>query len=75
MRDRAIHGVRVLGPSSSLGEVVAREHVDEVVLTTTRYSDDLVSVCRRNGVRFRDVGTFFRAQLEGEAQPAQVGAR
>jgi FlaA1/EpsC-like NDP-sugar epimerase len=75
MRDRAIHGVRVLGPSSSLGEVVAREHVDEVVLTTTHHADDLATVCRRNGVTFRDVGAFFRAQLDGEAQPARMGAR
>jgi UDP-GlcNAc:undecaprenyl-phosphate GlcNAc-1-phosphate transferase len=75
MGGRAIHGVRVLGPSSSLGAVFEREHVDEVVLTTNRYSDDLRSVCRRHGVAFRDVGTFFRAQLEGEAQPAGVAAR
>jgi UDP-GlcNAc:undecaprenyl-phosphate GlcNAc-1-phosphate transferase len=75
MGGRAIHGVRVLGPSSSLGEVFEREHVDEVVLTTNRYSDDLLSVCRRHGVAFRDVGAFFRAQLEGEAQPAGVAAR
>jgi len=75
MGGRAIHGVRVLGPSSSLGEVFEREHVDEVVLTTNRYSDDLLSVCRRHGVAFRDVGAFFRAQLEGEAQPAGVAVR
>ena len=75
LRDRAIHGVRVLGPSSSLNEVFKRMPVDEVVLTTNHYSDDLLSVCRRNGVTFRDVGAFFRSQLDGETQPAQAGAR
>ena len=64
----------MLGPSSSLGEVFEREHVDEVVLTTNCYSGDLLGVCRRHGVAFRDVGAFFRAQLEGEAAVLKLAA-
>jgi UDP-GlcNAc:undecaprenyl-phosphate GlcNAc-1-phosphate transferase len=75
MRDRSIHGVRVLGPSSSLGDVVEREHVEEVVLTTNQYADDLLIECRRRGVTFRDVGAFFRSQIDGEAQAAGIVAR
>jgi UDP-GlcNAc:undecaprenyl-phosphate GlcNAc-1-phosphate transferase len=75
MRDRSIHGVRVLGPSSSIGEVVEREHVEEVVLTTNQFDDDLVVECRRRGVTFRDVGAFFRSQIDSEAQAAGIAAR
>jgi UDP-GlcNAc:undecaprenyl-phosphate GlcNAc-1-phosphate transferase len=75
MRDRSIHGVRILGPSSSLGEVVEREQIEEVVLTTSSYADDLVTECRRRGIAFRDVGAFFRSQMDAEAQPAGVGAQ
>ena len=74
-RDRSIHGVRILGPSSALGEVVDREGIEEVVLTTSVHADDLVGECRKRGIRFRDVGTFFRSQMDAEAQPAGVGAR
>jgi UDP-GlcNAc:undecaprenyl-phosphate GlcNAc-1-phosphate transferase len=75
MRDRSIHGVRILGPSSSIGVVMEREHVEEVVLTTNQYADDLVVECRRRGVTFRDVGAFFRSQIDAETQPAGVAAR
>jgi UDP-GlcNAc:undecaprenyl-phosphate GlcNAc-1-phosphate transferase len=75
MRDRSIHGVRILGPSSSFGEVVDREKIEEVVLTTSAYADDLVTECRRRGVTFRDVGSFFRSQMDAEAQPAGIGVR
>jgi FlaA1/EpsC-like NDP-sugar epimerase len=77
MRDRSIHGVRVLGPSSTLGAVVDRQPVEEVVLTTNHYSDDLLAECRRRGITFRDVGAFFRSQIDGEAeaQPAGIGIR
>jgi UDP-GlcNAc:undecaprenyl-phosphate GlcNAc-1-phosphate transferase len=74
-QDRAINGVRVLGPATSLGDVIKREGVDEVVLTMADRGGDLAAECRRLGVRSRDVGTFFHAQLEGEAQPAEAGAR
>ena len=73
--DRSINGVRVLGPSSALGEVVEREHVEEIVLTTNNYADDLLSECRRRGITFRDVGAFFRSQIDAETQPTPVGAR
>jgi FlaA1/EpsC-like NDP-sugar epimerase len=75
MRDRSIHGVRILGPSSSIGEVVEREHVEEVVLTTNQYADDLLVECRRRGVTFRDVGAFFRSQIDAETQAAGVAAQ
>jgi FlaA1/EpsC-like NDP-sugar epimerase len=77
MRDRSIHGVRVLGPSSTLAEVADRQHVEEVVLTTNHYADDLLAECRKRGITLRDVGAFFRSQLDGEAEkrPAGVGAR
>lgn len=75
MRDRSIHGVRILGPSSSIGEVVEREHVEEVVLTTNQYADDLLVECRRRGVTFRDVGAFFRSQIDAETQAAGIAAR
>ena len=75
MRDRSIHGVRILGPSSSIGEVVDREHVEEVVLTTNQYADDLLVECRRRGVTFRDVGAFFRSQIDAETQSVGVATR
>ncbi|MCC6179210.1 MAG: hypothetical protein IT305_28210 [Chloroflexi bacterium] len=75
MQNRSIHGVRVLGPSSRIGEIVAREGVDEVVLTTMRHCDNLAAECRTLGVAFRDVGAFFRSQLEGEVQPAPAALR
>jgi len=75
MRDRSIHGVRILGPSSSIGEVVEREHVEEVVLTTNQYADDLLVECRRRGVTFRDVGAFFRSQIDAETQAAGIAAQ
>jgi UDP-GlcNAc:undecaprenyl-phosphate GlcNAc-1-phosphate transferase len=75
MRDRSIHGVRILGPSSSIGEVVEREHIEEVVLTTNQYADDLVTECRRHGVTFRDVGAFFRSQIDAETPSAGVATR
>jgi len=75
MRDRSIHGVRILGPSSSLGEVIEREQIEEVVLTTNQYDGDMLSECRKRGIAFRDVGAFFRSQIASETQPAGVGAR
>jgi UDP-GlcNAc:undecaprenyl-phosphate/decaprenyl-phosphate GlcNAc-1-phosphate transferase len=77
---RAIHGVRVLGPSDRLPDVVEREGVDEVILTTAQPSERLAAECDRLGVAFRDVGAFFRAQLEHEAEAqrsrvAGAGAR
>ena len=51
------------------------EHVEEVVLTTNQYANDLVSECRRRGVTFRDVGAFFRSQIDAETQPAGVGVQ
>jgi UDP-GlcNAc:undecaprenyl-phosphate GlcNAc-1-phosphate transferase len=75
MRDRSIHGVRVLGPSSALGEVVDRVGVEEIVLTTNFYAEDLLAECRRRNITFRDVGSFFRSQIDAEAQPAGIGAR
>jgi FlaA1/EpsC-like NDP-sugar epimerase len=73
-QQRAIHGVRVLGPTTSLGEIVQREGVDEVVLTTTDRGGDLADECRRLGVRFRDVGAFFDSQVEGEIRRVGAGA-
>ena len=75
MRDRSINGVRILGPSSSIGEIVERERVEEVVLTTNQYATDLMAECRRRGVTFRDVGAFFRSQIDGEAAAAEAVAR
>ena len=75
MRDRSINGVRILGPSSSIGEIVERERVEEVVLTTNQYATDLMAECRRRGVTFRDVGAFFRSQIDGEAAAAEAIAR
>ena len=74
-QQRAIHGVRVLGPASSLGEVVEREAIDEVVLTVTDRHGEVASECRRLGIGFRDVGSFFHSQLEGEARPIEAAAR
>jgi UDP-GlcNAc:undecaprenyl-phosphate GlcNAc-1-phosphate transferase len=74
-RDRAIHGVRVLGPAASLPDVLSREAVDEVVLTTLDHGGGLAAECRRLGVSVRDVGAFFRSQLEGEVQPIEAAAR
>ncbi|MGE3272693.1 MAG: nucleoside-diphosphate sugar epimerase/dehydratase, partial [Chloroflexota bacterium] len=78
MQDRSIHGVRVLGPSSTLGEVVDRLPVEEVILTTNQYADDLLAECRQRGITFRDVGSFFRSQIkdaETAAEPVGVGIR
>ncbi|MDP8924856.1 MAG: hypothetical protein M3O34_18550 [Chloroflexota bacterium] len=65
---RAIHGVRVLGPSDQLCAVVEREAIDEVVVTTASPDDLVIAECRRLGASIRDVGAFFRVQLEHEAQ-------
>ncbi len=73
-QDRAIHGVRVLGPAASLPDVLTRESVDEVVLTTVDQGGGLARECRRLGVAVRDVGTFFRSQLESEVQTAEATA-
>jgi UDP-GlcNAc:undecaprenyl-phosphate GlcNAc-1-phosphate transferase len=75
-RDRAIHGVRVLGPAADLRAVVERVGVDQVVLTTATDENDLARECDRLGVDFRDVGAFFRLQAEGErAELAGAGGR
>ena len=73
-QQRAIHGVRVLGPTTSLGEIVQREGIDEVVLTTADRRGDLADECRRLGVSFRDVGAFFDSQVEGEIRRVGAGA-
>jgi FlaA1/EpsC-like NDP-sugar epimerase len=75
MRDRSINGVRILGPSSSIGEIVERERVEEVVLTTNQHATDLMAECRRRGVTLKDVGAFFRSQIDGEAAAAEAVAR
>ena len=74
-QNRAIHGVRVLGPAASLRDVVKRERIDEVVVTTPDSAGELAAECTRLGVGVRDVGAFFRSQLDGEAQAAKVMAR
>jgi len=74
MQHRAIHGVRVLGPSDQLCAVVEREGIDEVVLTTSQSSERLIADCRRLGVSFRDVGAFFRSQMEHEASAQALKA-
>ena len=74
-QNRAIHGVRVLGPAASLRDVVKRERIDEVVVTTPDSAGELDAECTRLGVGVRDVGAFFRSQLDGEAQAAKVMAR
>ena len=54
---RVIHGIRVLGPLSRLGELVDREKVDEVVVSTTKLglerSEMLDVLCRETGLRYR----------------------
>jgi UDP-GlcNAc:undecaprenyl-phosphate GlcNAc-1-phosphate transferase len=54
---RVIHGVRVLGPLDRLSELVGREKVDEVVVSTGKLAADrselLASVCRERGLRHR----------------------
>ena len=54
---RVIHGIRVLGPLSRLGELVDREKVDEVVVSTAKLALDrsemLDVLCREAGLRYR----------------------
>jgi UDP-GlcNAc:undecaprenyl-phosphate GlcNAc-1-phosphate transferase len=54
---RVIHGVRVLGPLARLGELVNRERVDEVVVSTTRLAEGrnqmLDLACKEAGLRYR----------------------
>jgi UDP-GlcNAc:undecaprenyl-phosphate/decaprenyl-phosphate GlcNAc-1-phosphate transferase len=54
---RVIHGVRVLGPLDRLGELVDREKVDEVVVSTAKLATErnamLDVVCREAGLRYR----------------------
>ncbi|HYU19734.1 MAG TPA: hypothetical protein VEQ11_13685 [Chloroflexota bacterium] len=72
---RAIHGIPVLGPTASLREVVESRDVDEVVLTVADRDGDVAAECVRLGIGFRDAGTFFGSQLEGEPQRVEAGAR
>ena len=54
---RVIHGVRVLGPLARLGELIDREKIDEVVISTAKLSmgraEVLEGVCRQAGLRYR----------------------
>jgi UDP-GlcNAc:undecaprenyl-phosphate GlcNAc-1-phosphate transferase len=74
-QDRSIHGVPVLGPSSMLGEVARERGVDEVVFTTPDRDGGLAATCSRIGVSYKDVGDFFRGEVEREADLATVGGR
>ncbi|HEX3245587.1 MAG TPA: Gfo/Idh/MocA family oxidoreductase [Chloroflexota bacterium] len=70
--DRAIQGVRVLGSTEKLEDVVAREGVQEVVVAgPAREQEALADRCRRLGVSMWDAGSFIQNQLE--AQPVEVG--
>ncbi|MFN0070866.1 MAG: Gfo/Idh/MocA family oxidoreductase [Chloroflexota bacterium] len=72
--DRAIHGVRVLGSTEKLEDVVAREGVQEVVVAgPSGEQAALADRCRRLGVSMWDAGSFIQYQLE--AQPVEVGKR
>jgi UDP-GlcNAc:undecaprenyl-phosphate/decaprenyl-phosphate GlcNAc-1-phosphate transferase len=73
--DRAIHGVRVLGPLAALREVVERSRVDEVVITTADHAGELAAECGRLGVVCRDVAAFFQAQRDGETPRVEAAAR
>jgi UDP-GlcNAc:undecaprenyl-phosphate GlcNAc-1-phosphate transferase len=54
---RVIHGVRVLGALDSLGEVVGKERVDEVVVSTSKLDAErnamLEALCKTQGLRYR----------------------
>jgi UDP-GlcNAc:undecaprenyl-phosphate GlcNAc-1-phosphate transferase len=54
---RLIHGIRVLGSLDRLGELVHREKVDELVISTAKLtsgrSEMLEVVCREAGLRYR----------------------
>jgi UDP-GlcNAc:undecaprenyl-phosphate/decaprenyl-phosphate GlcNAc-1-phosphate transferase len=54
---RVIHGIRVLGPLTRLGELVDRERIDEVVVSTAKLASErsemLDVVCREAGLRYR----------------------
>jgi UDP-GlcNAc:undecaprenyl-phosphate GlcNAc-1-phosphate transferase len=54
---RVIHGVRVLGPLSRLGELAGAERIEEVVISTSRLaadrSEQVLEVCRTAGVPVR----------------------
>jgi putative colanic acid biosynthesis UDP-glucose lipid carrier transferase len=70
--DRAIQGVRVLGSTERLEDVVAREGVQEVVVAgPAREQEALADRCRQLGVSMWDAGSFIQNQLE--AQPVEVG--
>lgn len=72
--DRAIQGVRVLGPPERLEDVVARERVQEVVVAgSAREQEALKDRCIKLGVAISDAGSFIQRQLE--AQPVEVGKR
>jgi UDP-GlcNAc:undecaprenyl-phosphate/decaprenyl-phosphate GlcNAc-1-phosphate transferase len=63
--DRAIQGVRVLGSMEKLEDVVAREHVQEIVVAgPAREQEALAARCRRMGVPMWDAGSFIQNQLE-----------
>jgi UDP-GlcNAc:undecaprenyl-phosphate GlcNAc-1-phosphate transferase len=54
---RVIHGVRVLGPLEKLPDVVGRERVDEVVISTTKLSShrsvQVTELCHTTGIHCR----------------------
>ena len=70
-QDRAIHGVRVLGPTRRLRELVERERVDEVVLAMADADRSVAAECDALGIGFRDVAGFFRSEIEREGRPAE----
>ena len=74
-RDRAIHGVRVLGSSKRLREIIERERVDEVVVAMADADQRVAAECGLVGVACRDVPGFFHSELESEGQPVGAGAR
>ncbi|MBU1261872.1 hypothetical protein KKG61_04670, partial [bacterium] len=54
MLGKVIHGVRVLGRSSDLAEIISVKDVDELLLTIREdESKEIINFCRQAKVRYR----------------------
>jgi UDP-GlcNAc:undecaprenyl-phosphate GlcNAc-1-phosphate transferase len=73
----SIHGIPVLGTSEDLEACVDRLGVDEVLLAigSQRLRQKLLARCRAIEVPVRDVGQFFRDQLEGDGAVRDIEMR
>ncbi len=74
-RGALMHGVRVLGPLTAIGEVVRAQEVDEVIIAMPAVSGAVVrsvsDACRRVGVKSRTIPGVFEL-LDGHVSVSRL---